>query len=122
VVEAALADLKFGGYDGYPNFGIAKSGNLPNLVCWMKNALSLSMFQTQRELLDAELDLMARQQEGGDTAELKKKVALLKMEAARAASLQARATLRASRGALRARGRAISRGLRAATSALFRGG
>ncbi|XP_021927945.1 RNA-binding protein 26-like isoform X3 [Zootermopsis nevadensis] len=35
----------------------------------------------QREILDAELDLFTRQQEGGDTSELQRKVAELKMEA-----------------------------------------
>ncbi|PNF30064.1 hypothetical protein B7P43_G05352 [Cryptotermes secundus] len=44
-------------------------------------AVKKSKEEAQREILDAELDLFTRQQEGGDTSELQRKVAELKMEA-----------------------------------------
>ncbi|XP_050292725.1 RNA-binding protein 26 isoform X2 [Anthonomus grandis grandis] len=50
--------------------------------------------ETQKELLDMELDLIAKQQEGADTTELQKKVAELKARAAMS-----------TRGTIRGRGR-----------------
>lgn len=79
------------------------------------------LFQAQREILDAELDLIAKQQEGGDTAELQRKVTILKMEAANQAIVQSPA--KPARGSLRTvRGRGIPRTLAARNPALYRSG
>ncbi|XP_066991429.2 RNA-binding protein 26 isoform X2 [Anabrus simplex] len=78
--------------------------------------------EAQREILDAELDLFTRQQEGGDTSELQKKVAELKMEAHSLGLLpNSSSHSRPHRGALHVY-RGATRGLtRTTRGATFRG-
>lgn len=45
--------------------------------------ISFTFPQTQKEILDTELDIIAKQNEGEDTSELRKKVAELKREVKR---------------------------------------
>lgn len=81
-----------------------------------------SLLQAQREILDAELDIIAKQQEGGDTAELQRKVAILKMEAANQAIVQS-PTVKAARGSLRTvRGRGVPRTMATRNPAVYRTG
>ncbi|XP_026278261.1 zinc finger protein swm isoform X2 [Frankliniella occidentalis] len=85
------------------------------------NLVKKTKEEAQREILDAELDLISKQQEGADTAELQRKVAILKMEAANQAIVQA--PTKAVRGALRTvRGRGITRAVAARNPALYRSG
>lgn len=65
----------------------ASTANNSSVVCSKKQSVKSPVIakkskeEAQREILDAELDLFTRQQEGGDTSELQRKVAELKMEA-----------------------------------------
>ncbi|XP_071442055.1 RNA-binding protein 26 isoform X2 [Hetaerina americana] len=67
-IEATRKDLSAGGPPANSN-NVAPSQNRKTKE------------EAQKEILDAELDLFTRQQEGGDTSELQRKVAELKMEA-----------------------------------------
>ncbi|KAK3920131.1 Zinc finger protein swm [Frankliniella fusca] len=74
------------------------------------NLVKKTKEEAQKEILDAELDLITKQQEGADTSELQRKVAILKMEAANQAIVQAPA--KAVRGVVRTvRGRGMPRTL-----------
>ncbi|XP_046384373.1 RNA-binding protein 26 [Ischnura elegans] len=83
--------------------------------------------EAQKEILDAELDLYTRQQEGGDTSDLQRKVAELKMEAHSLGILGvgSHATLvpgiRRGTGLIRARGRGSIRSRVAVSRGGFRG-
>ncbi len=46
----------------------------------VKENLIVTIFQAQKEILDTELDIIAKQNEGEDTSQLRKRVALLKRE------------------------------------------
>lgn len=77
--------------------------------------------ETQREILDAELDLFTKQQEGGDTTELQRKVAELKMEAHSLGLLSGSVHARPSRGSVHLH-RGSTRGLtRMSRGSSFRG-
>lgn len=83
--------------------------------------LAIIILQAQREILDAELDIIAKQQEGEDVAELQRKVVILKMEAANQAIVQSPS--KPLRGSLRTvRGRGVPRPLATRNPAVYRTG
>lgn len=85
------------------------------------NLVKKTMEEAQREILDAELDIIAKQQEGEDVAELQRKVLILKMEAANQATVQS--PTKPLRGSLRTvRGRGVPRPVAARNPALYRTG
>ncbi|XP_034233762.1 zinc finger protein swm isoform X2 [Thrips palmi] len=85
------------------------------------NLVKKTIEEAQREILDAELDIIAKQQEGEDVAELQRKVVILKMEAANQAIVQS--PNKPMRGSLRTvRGRGVPRPLATRNPALYRTG
>ncbi|KAK7869794.1 hypothetical protein R5R35_008321 [Gryllus longicercus] len=101
---------------------VSQSGASPMSAIKPGSLAKKSKEEAQREILDAELDLFTKQQEGGDTSELQRKVAELKMEAHSLGLLPGSSTHpRTTRGALHLH-RGASRGLsRMPRGTTFRG-
>ncbi|XP_069684891.1 RNA-binding protein 26 isoform X2 [Periplaneta americana] len=81
-IEKIRKDLSIGVAQGSPSVSNASStGSVKQQNASSPVLVKKSKEEAQREILDAELDLFTKQQEGGDTSELQRKVAELKMEA-----------------------------------------